>query len=498
MSMPESDAVLVWFRRDLRLEDNATLAAAAAEGRTVFGCFIFDPALLEPLPRDDRRVSFIRDALAELNARWAALVTGGRRQSGIRLIFLQGDPRRLVPLLANRLGVSTVFAGRDVEPSAKARDAAVASALKADGRRLALVKDQVVFTSNEVLTGDGRPFSVFTPYRNAWRKRLRDDDLAPASLPPDGIRLGVPPAIDGELPRSADDGPELSAIGFERQADDVSLVRPGASGGEHALRAFLPRLGDYRQQRDFPALNGTSRLSVHLRFGTLSIRALARLAWQEELASGSDGARCWLDELIWREFYQAVLDCCPWVVDGCWRREYDAIRWDEAPALFDAWCKGQTGYPLVDAAMRELVSTGFMHNRARMVVASFLTKDFGIDWRLGERFFARHLLDYDLAANNGGWQWAASTGCDAQPYFRIFNPVTQSEKFDPTGEYIRRWVPELAAVPLRALHAPWVPPSTRGSVKGFTPVTGYPAPIVDHAEARERTLARYGAARDQR
>lgn len=491
---------LVWFRRDLRIDDHAALAAASRSGGVIYGCFVFDRALLDALEdRDDRRVGFIRDSLAELQVAWQALaqqLSAGKPQSGVRLIFLQGDPRQLIPELAAQLGVDTVFASRDYEPAAKQRDAEVAASLLAAGGRLELLKDQVIFESGEVLTGEGRPYSVFTPYRKAWRKRLLADDLLPHPLAKSGFSLGQPPPVNGELASPGDGAPALASLGFVA-AGASGWAAPGISGASRAVDQFEAKLDDYHQQRDFPALEGTSRLSVHLRFGTVSLRTLARLAWQREIQQGSAGAEAWLDELIWREFYMAILDTCSWVVDACWRRQYDALRWDDAPALFAAWCAGRTGYPLIDAAMRQLVGSGFMHNRARMVVASFLTKDLGIDWRRGERFFARHLLDYDLAANNGGWQWAASTGCDAQPYFRIFNPVAQSQKFDPDGHYIRQWVPELAKVPLRYLHAPWTMPPNIVQGVGLRLGGDYPLPVVDHAVARERTLARYGAARDQ-
>ena len=501
MSRNENAAALVWLRRDLRLDDQAALAVAAGQGGPIYLCFVFDRTLLDQLEdRSDRRVCFIRDSLAELQRDWQArsgASGGGRAKSGVRLIFLQGDPVRLIPSLAARLGVRTVFASRDYEPSAKARDAAVDASLQSDGRRLELVKDQVIFERHEVLTGDGRPFSVYTPYRNAWHKRLRYEDLMPRQARFDAVTVGVPPLIDQELRGAADGASPLAMLGFLPCSGPTS-TRPGVSGAGLALASFVDRLDRYDATRDFPALDSTSRLSVHLRFGTVSVRALARMAWQAEQERGNEGAATWLNELIWRDFYLAVLDHRPAVVDACWRPEYDALQWDAAPALLAAWCAGQTGYPLVDAAMRQLLGSGFMHNRARMVVASFLTKDLGIDWRLGERFFARHLLDYDLAANNGGWQWAASTGCDAQPYFRIFNPVTQSEKFDPTGEYIRQWVPELRALPLRYLHAPWKTPPIEQAAAGVRIGTDYPLPVVDHAIARERTLARYAAARDRR
>lgn len=496
--MPEKPILssLVWFRRDLRSEDNAALAAACNRPGEVYGCFVFDRSLLDPLPdRDDRRVAFIRDSLAELQAAWRALATAAGPQSGVRLIFLQGDPAQLVPALAEHLRVDAVFAARDYEPQAKLRDREVAAALAKDGRRLVLVKDQVIFESDQVLTGGGQPFLVFTPYCRAWRKKLRPSELLPQRRAA-AARFGRPPPMAGELPCAEDGAPALATLGFVAGAAGGHVLS-GMSGARRALADFEGKLEAYRDARDFPARDGTSRLSVHLRFGTVSIRALVHLAVQREIQGGSAGAAAWLNELIWREFYMAVLDRRPDVVDHCWRPEYDALHWDEATTLFAAWAEGRTGYPFVDAAMRQLLATGFMPNRARMVVASFLCKDLGIDWRRGERFFARHLLDYDLAANNGGWQWSASTGCDAQPYFRIFNPVTQSEKFDPEGDYIRRWVPELAGVPLRYLHAPWtMPPAVRGAAGGDAAAV-YPAPVVDHAAARQRTLARYARARDR-
>jgi deoxyribodipyrimidine photo-lyase len=267
------------------------------------------------------------------------------------------------------------------------------------------------------------------------------------------------------------------------------------SGGKAGLAAFIERLDGYAAARDYPALDGTSRLSVHLRFGTVSVRELARLAWQRMQTGASEGARVWLDELIWRDFYFMILDRHPRVVAAAFKPQYDGLRWRDAPRELAAWRDGLTGFPLVDAAMRQLACTGFMHNRLRMLTASFLTKDLGIDWRAGERHFAECLLDYDLAANNGGWQWAASTGCDAQPWFRIFNPLTQAKKFDPEGEFVRRFVPELAALPGRWIHEPWRMPQAVQVALGVRIGVDYPEPIVDHAAARAMTLARFAAIR---
>jgi deoxyribodipyrimidine photo-lyase len=292
--------------------------------------------------------------------------------------------------------------------------------------------------------------------------------------------------------------PGLADIGFEPLALPP-LLSGGAARGEALFQDFLGRMDRYDQQRDFPAVKGPSYLSVHLRFGTVSIRRLAREAWTRAQA-GDAGAAVWLSELIWRDFYHQVMHHHPHVVTQAFRPEYDRIEWatgPEADAHFEAWCEGRTGYPLVDAAMRQLAQTGYMHNRLRMVTASFLVKDLGLDWRRGEAWFARLLLDFDLAANNGGWQWAASSGCDAQPYFRIFNPVSQSEKFDPEARFIERYVPELAALPPKLRHAPWEAPPLALQAAGVVLGRDYPRPIVRHDEARATTLARYAVVKSR-
>ncbi|HWU84863.1 MAG TPA: deoxyribodipyrimidine photo-lyase, partial [Rhodocyclaceae bacterium] len=366
---------------------------------------------------------------------------------------------------------------RDYEPQALARDAAVAAALDKVGIAFCDYKDQVVFEKNEVLTQGGTPFSVFTPYKNAWLKRLAPEDLR--------VRESGFSRLAASETASA--VPSLTEIGFE-QSNLRELGFPlGMSGAERLFEDFQQRINRYHEARDFPAIKGVSYLSTHLRFGTISIRRLAAYAH----AQGGRGAETWLSELIWREFYMMILWQRPDVVEHCFKPEYDALVWDTDDALFQAWCEARTGYPIVDAAMRQINQSGYMHNRLRMIVASFLTKDLGIDWRRGEAYFALHLNDYDLAANNGGWQWAASTGCDAQPYFRIFNPVTQSEKFDPDGKFIRRYVPELAKVPDKFIHAPWSMKPADAEARGFRLGRDYPAPVVDHALARERTLARF-------
>jgi deoxyribodipyrimidine photo-lyase len=450
--MPSDRAALVWFRRDLRAADHAALHAALRGHRAVHCAFVFDTEILDALPsRADRRVDFIWRSLGELRAALRALGGG--------LHVLHGRARQEVPRLAARLGVAAVYANRDYEPLALDRDREVESRLLAQGIALHSRKDQVIFELDEILTGAGRPYSVFTPYKNAWLKKL-----APFYLKAYPIRKHAQ-----RLARTGTELPSLASLGFR----SAPMALPaGMSGGRRLFADFQRRIDDYAKRRDYPALKGPSYLSVHLRFGTVSIRELAAYAWRRKGA----GAAAWLSELCWRDFYFSVLAARPDVVDHAFRREYDALRFDDDPRLWRAWCEGRTGYPLVDAAMRCLNQTGTLHNRLRMVAASFLVKDLGIDWRRGERYFAEKLNDYDLAANNGGWQWAASTGCDAQPWFRIFNPVTQSRKFDPRGAFIRRYVPELAHLDERAIHEPR-------------------APVVDHAAARARTLARFGALR---
>ncbi|MGZ8304216.1 MAG: cryptochrome/photolyase family protein [Telluria sp.] len=475
------DAGLVWFRRDLRLADHAALASALKSCRRVHCLFVYDRAILDELLAAglsaDRRVEFIHGAVAALDE--ALRLRGGG------LVISNGRAADSVVDLARRLGVDAVFANADYEPYATARDALVARQLAEQGRRLLLFKDQVIFEKSEVVTGGGTPFSVYTPYRNAWMKRLNEADVAVQATDP---LTFAPPA--GPPLR-----PSLAQLGFEETNLGELRLPLGETGALTLLEEFTARIDDYRLTRDFPALRGPSYLSVHLRFGTVSIRELARRARERP----SDGASTWFSELVWRDFYQMVLWHHPHVVDRAFRPEYDRIAWETGAHTeehFHAWCEGCTGYPIVDAGMRQLNETGYMHNRLRMITASFLTKDLGIDWRRGERYFAQHLNDYDLAANNGGWQWAASTGCDAQPYFRIFNPVTQSRKFDADGAFIRRYVPEISGFDDGEIHAPWLAPADVQLAAGCVIGRGYPAPLIDHAEARQRTLQRYAVVKE--
>lgn len=466
--MSTSLRTLLWFRRDLRLSDNAALQEACSQGGDVFAVFVFDKTILETLPPDDARLPFIHHAIADIKA--------GLQRKGGDLLVLHADPQQAIPALAQTLGCQRVVASRDYEPYARQRDATVAAALSQQGAELVLCKDQVIFECSEILTGQAKPYTVYTPYMRAWRKAFQPHQALPLPTPPHAS-WQPGPAQYRELPTLADLGFTASSI--------TPAVKAGREAGLALLQRFARKLPHYQTLRDYPGEPGVSGLSAHLRFGTLSIREAVSLA----LSQHNDGATCWLNELIWREFYQQLLWHFPEVATQSFQPAYRALQFPGEPAWFEAWCEGRTGYPIVDAAMRQLNQTGYMHNRLRMIVASFLVKDLLIDWRRGEAYFAAKLMDFDLAANNGGWQWAASTGCDAQPYFRIFNPVTQSEKFDAEGRFIRHYLPELAALDNKAIHAPWL---AKTLPPGFVLGQHYPKPLVDHSVQRQRALALFG------
>jgi len=484
------DTALVWLRRDLRVADNAALYHALRAARRVWCAFVFDRTVLDPLPRADRRVEFIVQSVQALDAELAGLGRG-HDEHGVRLIVRHGDAADEIVALADALHVQAVFANHDDDPYALERDAAVRGALAARGVALHTSKDHVVFERSEVLTGSGKPYGVFTPYKTAWLRKLDEFYLKAYPVERHTAALTALPAdvAAGEA--------SLSAIGFLPTGLETLRVHGGSAAAEGLLDDFLGRIDAYDTAREFPSVKGPSYLGVHLRFGTVSIRRLAR----EASTRRSDGARTWLSELIWRDFYQQVLHHLPHVVGHACKPEFEKLRFEHgrhADELFAAWCEGRTGYPLVDAAMAQINRTGWMHNRLRMVTASFLVKDLGIDWKRGEAYFAEHLIDYELASNNGGWQWAASTGCDAQPWFRIFNPVTQSRKFDPQGRFIRRYLPQLDGLDDLQIHAPWEAGPIELEAAGVVLGRDYPRPLVDHAEAREKTLARYGAVRGEK
>ena len=469
------ERAICWFRRDLRFMDHAALYHALRTSRQVWCVFVFDTDILDALPsKKDRRVEFIWHSLGDLD--------GVLREHGGGLIVRHGSAMTEIPALASALNVEAVFANRDYEPQARARDAAVSDKLGIMGIAFKTFKDQIIFETDEVMTATGTPYSVFTPYKNNWLKKLDAFYLKPYPVEKYTASLAAPRIASL---------PTLEQLGFEKTNLLDIPIQPGLTGAATAFEDFLGRIDDYEESRNFPAVKGPSYLSVHLRFGTISIRRLAA----EARTRGGKGAQTWLSELIWRDFYFQILNHHPHVVERAFKPDYDRIQFDNGPALLAAWCEGRTGYPLVDAAMRQLNATGYMHNRLRMIAASFLVKDLQVHWRLGEKYFADHLNDFDLSANNGGWQWASSSGCDAQPYFRIFNPVTQSEKFDAKGKFIRRYVPELAKVPEKRIHAPWGMTPEEQSMVGCIIGSDYPFPIVDHDQARALTLARYGKVR---
>jgi len=482
---------LMWFRRDLRAQDNAALYHALKSCRQVFCVFVFDRDILGNLAKADRRVEFIRESLLDLDGQLRHLAEQNNIADG-GLIVEHAAAGDAIPQLAGQLSVNAVFTNHDYEPQALARDAKVQARLEAQGMAFHTFKDQVIFERSEVLTLAGKPYSVFTPYKNAWLRKADDFYLSPYPVEKYAAALAARPAMH----RLA--VPTLAALGFEKTNLKSLKIPTGSAGGAQLFADFLARMKDYHDTRNFPAIKGPSYLGVHLRFGTVSIRKLAR-ATLEHSAQGSEGAAVWLSELVWRDFYAQILSNFPHAATESFKPGYDLIAWEKGPhaqALFEAWSEGRTGYPLVDAAMMQLNQTGYMHNRLRMVVASFLCKDLGLDWRWGERYFAEKLNDFDLSSNNGGWQWASSSGCDAQPYFRIFNPVSQSEKFDTNGKFIHRYLPVLAGLPARALHSPWLATPVELAAAGVALGQNYPMPIVQHDEARALTLQRYAVVKN--
>jgi len=433
MPLPPSPVTAFWFRRDLRLDDNTGLIRALESGQPVLPFFVFDRNILDALAdKDDARVSFLHRQLEALDQQLRALGSG--------LVVGYGKPLALWKKWIAEYGIKAVYTNRDYEPYGIKRDREVEALLAENGGSFQAFKDLVIFERDEVIKPDGSPYSVFTPYSRRWKQAWSEDPPVPRSLPRKGRWAAD---VQAPLPSLKQMGFRPSGLAVPDPVVDTTLIR------------------DYARQRDFPGKSGTSRLGIHLRFGTISIRRLALQA--------STLSETFLNELIWREFYQMILYHHPRVATQAFKPAYDRIAWRDAPEDLERWKQGQTGYPLVDAGMRELAATGFMHNRVRMVVASFLTKHLLIDWRLGEAWFAQKLLDFELASNSGGWQWAAGCGCDAAPYFRVFNPASQAAKFDRKGEYIRRWVPELDSL-------------------------DYPQPIVEHAFARERVLRTFKAA----
>ena len=426
---------LFWHRRDLRIDDNKGLFEALKQNEIVHPIFIFDKSILDKLPNNDQRILFIYQEIESLKKSYQNL--------GSDLWIYYGEPSEIIPKIAQESNCSSVYFNNDYEPYALQRDEEIQVSLNKIKIEFIGKKDHVIFEKNEVLKDDGKPYTIFTPYSRKWKANLKEEDLREYSI-------------------------EKHTRNLVQKQQEKALISLEEMGFESkVLHDFPDRIAkneilkNYHLSRNFPAVKGTSKLSLHLRFGTISIRKLALIA--------RDQNETYLNELIWRDFYQMIIFHFPKSAENSFKAQYDKIIWEKNEVHFDSWCTGKTGYPIVDAGMRELNATGFMHNRVRMVVASFLTKHLLLDWRLGAAYFAEKLLDFELASNTGGWQWAAGCGCDAAPYFRVFNPQAQQEKFDKSFEYIKKWVPEYGT-------------------------SSYPEPIIEHKFARERILQRFKSA----
>ena len=426
---------LFWHRRDLRINDNKGLFEALKQNEIVHPIFIFDRSILDKLPNNDQRILFIYHEIESLKKSYQNL--------GSDLWVYYGEPSEIIPKIAQELNCSSVYFNNDYEPYALQRDQEIQVSLNKIKIEFIGNKDHVIFEKNEVLKDDGKPYTIFTPYSRKWKANLKEEDLREYSIE----------KYSGNL--------------VQKQQGEALITLEEMGFESKVLHDFPDRIAkneilkNYHLSRNFPAVKGTSKLSLHLRFGTISIRKLALIAHEQN--------ETYLNELIWRDFYQMIIFHFPKSAENSFKAQYDKIIWEKNEAHFFSWCTGKTGYPIVDAGMRELNATGFMHNRVRMVVASFLTKHLLLDWRLGAAYFAEKLLDFELASNTGGWQWAAGCGCDAAPYFRVFNPQAQQEKFDKSFEYIKKWVPEYGT-------------------------SSYPEPIIEHKFARERILQRFKSA----
>ena len=426
---------LFWHRRDLRINDNKGLFEALKQNEIVHPIFIFDKSILDKLPNNDQRILFIYQEIESLKKSYQNL--------GSDLWVYYGEPSEIIPKIAQELNCSSVYFNNDYEPYALQRDQEIQVLLNNIKIEFIGNKDHVIFEKNEVLKDDGKPYTIFTPYSRKWKSNLKEEDLREYSIENHTGNLVQKQQEEALI--------TLEEMGFESK---VLHDFPNRIAKNEILK-------NYHLSRNFPAVKGTSKLSLHLRFGTISIRKLALIAREQN--------ETYLNELIWRDFYQMIIFHFPKSAENSFKAQYDKIIWEKNEVHFDSWCTGKTGYPIVDAGMRELNATGFMHNRVRMVVASFLTKHLLLDWRLGAAYFAEKLLDFELASNTGGWQWAAGCGCDAAPYFRVFNPQAQQEKFDKSFEYIKKWVPEFGT-------------------------SSYPEPIIEHKFARERILQRFKTA----
>ena len=464
---------LFWFRRDLRLQDNVGLYHALKNSDKVACMFVFDKGILSSLGKQDKRVDFIWNAVFNLKEELQNL--------GSDLIVIYDKPEVAVAKLAKKYKVNSVYANEDYEPNARKRDQDISDYLEKNNITFNIFKDQVIFAKNEISNGNKQPFKVFTPYLNQWLNKFTINDIFDYTDEKLYIKLAK---------FNIDKMPSLEDLNFEKT--NVSNIKIGFSNKDAKLilsNFCKNKIAKYDQIRDFPKMAGVSFLGIHNRFGTISVRELLRSAIEVKKINpnSSKGVDTWISEIVWRDFYFQILYNFPHVVYEPFNKEYEKFPWENNMENFQKWCMGETGYPIVDAAMKQLNNTGYMHNRLRMITASFLTKNLLIDYRLGEQYFASKLLDFDLSANNGGWQWAASTGCDAQPYFRIFNPILQSEKFDEQGDFIKKNLSVFKNIDGKYLHEPW---KYADKLKDGGVILGkdYPYPIVDYKSSRQKTL----------
>jgi len=463
---------LIWLRRDLRLYDNAALFHALKNSNQVYVVFIFDTHILNKLKnKQDRRIEFIHSSLSEIKE--------GLNRQDSDLIVEMGEPESLIPKLISKYKCDSLYINRDYEKYAHDRDNLIIKLLAKNQINTYTFKDQVLFEKDEILTQSNKPYTVFTPYKNNHLKKLAEE----------GIHLYDCDMYKSNFAKfSYKSIPTLEELQFEKTNLEDFNIPSGTSGGKKLLEKFNNNIKYYSSNRNYPFIRGVSYLSVHNRFGTLSIRHLAKMA----IEADNDGSATWLSELIWRDFYFQIVANFPHVSENkSFKPQFENLQFENDINKFEAWKNGLTGFPIIDAAMKQINQTGYMHNRLRMIVSSFLVKDLLIDWRWGEQYFQDNLIDFDFSANNGGWQWAASTGCDSQPYFRIFNPTLQSEKFDKDGSFIKKYLPQLESLSPKQIHEPWIHFEKNQDTFPIKLGEDYPFPIIKHSEQRDKALAMY-------
>ncbi len=466
--------VLHWFRRDFRARDNAALAAACRMGDAVVGVFCIDTRWF-PARREKTgafQAAFWLESLRELSGTLVDL------NIALKIINTD-DPVVAILLLARQFSAQTITFNKDYEPAQIAQDQRLMRQAGQLNISVKSYKDAVIFEEFEVLTGSENPYTIFSPYKRAWLAKLAVESVQPVGLPQKMLAM----------PTAPDPVPDSESLGHAA----VRLAIPaGEHGGAKMLEKFTRhKIGFYRKDRDIPSVDGVSQLSAHLAAGSISIRQSVAAAVAHGATTGCGGAETWLSELIWREFYRMILFHFPHTAQRAFQKKYDRLAWSNKPELAAAWAAARTGYPIVDAAIRQITQTGWMHNRLRMITAMFLTKDLDTHWRIGERQFMLWLMDYDQASNVGSWQWSAGTGTDAAPYFRVMNPILQAQRFDPEGTFVRKYIPELAHVPTEFIHTPWEMPPLLQSQIGCVIGDDYPAPMVDHATARVQAIAKF-------